>query len=95
MSDFTDSQVVEIECLVDNAPCGNLVVEREFNSVYAGKFSTRWTMGGFLHTAYLKFFSESYSSNELSWSAGHPYAIFGTMSTNIGIGPPRDLHWEQ
>lgn len=95
ISDFTDSQTVEVECLVDNDPCSTLVVEREFNSVYAGKLSTRWVIGSFFQTVNLKYYSIQYSGNELSLSAGHPFAIMGMIAVNTGIGPPRDLHWGQ
>jgi hypothetical protein len=95
MSDFTNSQVVNIDCMVDNISRGNLIVEREFGSVYPGKYSTRWIIGNFYQTVYLRFYSLQYTSNELSLSAGHRYSIFGTMSVNASIGPPRDLHWGQ
>jgi hypothetical protein len=95
LSDFTDSQVVAIECVIDNIPVSDPRIEKELGSVYVGKYSTRWVLGGFQSSVRLKYYSPNYSSNEISLSAGHPYAIMGMITVNLGIGPPREVHWGQ
>lgn len=95
LSEFTDSVVVDLECLVDGVPIPDSVINHGFGDVYPGKHTTRWLIGAFAQTALFKYYSPLYTSCETSWSAGHPYAIFGIMPLVSGIGPPRNVSWGQ
>jgi hypothetical protein len=82
-----------MECLVDGVIRQNPEIEREYGSVYSDRFTTRWIIGDFAQSLRIKYYSANYSGTELSWSAGHPFPIFGTMP--FGIGPPLNIGWEQ
>jgi len=93
LSDFTTAQTIALECLVDGVLRNSPEIEREFGTVYSNRYTTRWILGNFAQSIRLKYYSANYNSTELSWSAGHPYPIFGTISS--GIGPPLNVHWEE
>lgn len=92
VSDFTDSEPVFIECRIDGEPVDSLPTEREFGDVYPDKYTTRWIAGDFHQSLYLKYYSSSYNGYYLSWSAGHPYPVFGMISV---IGPPGTVAWQE
>lgn len=93
ISDFTPSQTMDIELLVDGIIRGDIAIEREYGTVYSDRYTTRWIIGSFYQSIRLKYYSHNYSGTELSWSGGHPFPIFGTMP--FGIGPPLNLGWQQ
>jgi len=92
LSDFTDSQIVFIDCLVDGVVVDSLPTDLDFGSVYPDKFVTRWIIGEFSDSLLLKYYSPLYNSNRINWSAGQPFAIFGVLP---GIGPPLSVSWQQ
>jgi len=92
LSDFTDSQTVFIECLIDGVVIDSLPIDLEFGSVYLDKFVTRWIIGEFSDSLILKYYSPLYNGNRMTWSAGQPFAIFGVLPS---IGPPLNVIWRQ
>jgi hypothetical protein len=92
LSDFTDSLSEVIECLIDGVIVDSLPTDLEFGTVYPNMYSTRWVVGDFATSLYIKYRSSSYDGYRMSWSAGHPYPIFGILSV---IGPPIDPAWRQ
>jgi hypothetical protein len=92
LSDFTDSQTIFIDCLIDGVLVDSLPIDIEFGSVYPGKFTTRWVISEFSDSLLLRYYTPFYNGNKMTWSAGQPYAIFGLLP---GIGPPLNLSWRQ
>ena len=92
LSDFTDSAAVLINCLVDGIDSDPLEADSEYGSVYPGQYTTRWVVDVFSQSLSIKYYSPSYSGNKLSWSAGHPFAIFGILTA---IPPPQNVIWQQ
>lgn len=95
VSDFTDSPAVTLECIIDDEPNENEIIEREFGTVYPDMYTTRWLIGAFARTVMVKFYSPVYTSCRVSWSAGLPEPIFGFSPDGNGIGPPVAVGWRQ
>jgi hypothetical protein len=87
LTDYTDSPAQSLECRVDGTIRDDLFIEHEAGNVYPGRNTICWVIDGFESTVRLKYYSVSYTSDEVSFSAGHPYPIFGIMPDNGGIPP--------
>lgn len=94
ISEFTGSPTILLECVKDGLPFDVPIIEREFDTVYANRYVTRWLIGTFGQAVTLKYYCPGYDSYELCWSAGQPFAIFGIMPQRH-IGPPTDIGWQQ
>ena len=93
LSDHTDSSTVLIECIKDGVTFTPQIIEREFATIYPNKFTTRWVIGNVGSMLQLKYYSKLYTGNFFSWSAGHPFAVFGILTETPYIGPPTNIHW--
>lgn len=93
IAEFTDAPIAALDCQVDGAQAPDSVIERSFGDIYPGKHTTRWLLGAFTQNVRLKYYSPIYTSIELTWCAGHQFAVFGMMPLMSGIGPPRNVNW--
>lgn len=91
ISDFTDSATAFISCVIDGINQDSLPTDLEYGSVYANRYTSRWIIGDFLQEVILQYYCPLYNSFHISFSAGHPFPVFGTMP---GIGKPREVSWQ-
>jgi hypothetical protein len=87
LTDYTNLPAQSLECRVDGIIRDDLLIEHESGNVYPSRNTICWVIGGFESTVRLKYYSLSYIGNEISFSAGHPYPIFGIMPENGGQPP--------
>ncbi|UCD93779.1 MAG: hypothetical protein JSU69_08385 [Candidatus Zixiibacteriota bacterium] len=86
----TNAEPILIDLLVDGTASDSAAIDHEHGTIYPDKMTTRWTIAGFYQTFRIRYYLPPGPDNNISWSAGYPYAMFGTP---CGIGPPRNLTW--
>jgi hypothetical protein len=95
LSDFTLAWPEFIGGEIDGLAIESMPTERETGQVYPDRFTTRWLVGSFSESLILRYYCAGCDAHLVSWSAGHPFAIFGFSSNAHPIGPPRNLRWHE
>jgi hypothetical protein len=88
LTDYSDTVVESLECQVDGVVRDDILNENETGNVYPGKKTICWVVGGFQSSVRIKYHAQSNAGDDLSWSAGHPFPIFGIIEEQGGGIPP-------
>ena len=86
----TNAEPILLDIFVDGIPADSTASDHEHGTIYPGKMTTRWTVAVFHQTFRIRYYLPPGPDNNISWSAGYPFAMFGTPP---GIGPPRNVAW--